>query len=236
MDTFLFDLDGTLLWMDQDKFMEEYFKALIVKMAPYGIETQKFIKALWAGIEKMLKNDGKLSNEEQFWNTFAGILGEEIRSLEPVFEDFYRNEFNNARSATRMHPAAAKLIAQLKNKGYKLVLATNPLFPSVATYNRIGWAGLKPEDFDHITTYENSHYSKPNLKYYNEILEIIGKEPSDCIMVGNDTDEDMCVSVVGMDTYLLKDCFINRSDKDISGIKQGYIDELLEFVQALPSV
>ncbi len=35
MNTFLFDLDGTLLPMDQDAFMEAYFHALSLKMLPY---------------------------------------------------------------------------------------------------------------------------------------------------------------------------------------------------------
>ena len=60
---------------------------------------------------------------------------------------------------------------KLSKEGYNLILATNPIFPRIATLNRIKWAGLDPDDFIYISTYENSHYSKPNIKYYEEIMK-----------------------------------------------------------------
>jgi len=31
--------------------------------------------------------------------------------------------------------------------GFRVALATNPIFPAIATEKRIRWAGLTPEDF-----------------------------------------------------------------------------------------
>jgi len=98
------------------------------------------------------------------------------------------------------------------------------------------WAGLNPEDFDLITTYENSSYCKPNMEYYKSILNTIHKEPGKCMMVGNDVKEDMCAAKLGMDVFLLKDCLICSEEEDISHLKQGSFDELLEFIQKLPNV
>ena len=42
----LFDLDGTLLPMDQDAFVEGYFGLLARKMIPYGYEPEKLVKAI----------------------------------------------------------------------------------------------------------------------------------------------------------------------------------------------
>lgn len=236
MNTFIFDLDGTLLPMDQDAFLEAYFNALGLKMVPYGFEPRSLIGAVWDGTKSMIENDGTMTNEQRFWNTFTGVKGEEMRRLEPVFDDFYRKEFNTAKTATTTEPMAAKIIRVLKKMGYKVALATNPLFPRVATLNRIQWAGLDPEDFELITTYENSSFCKPNLEYYKAILKKIGKEPEECIMVGNDITEDLCVSGIGMDTYLLKTCLINRTNADITGYKQGYFEDLLAFIQNLPDL
>lgn len=236
MDTFLFDLDGTLLPMEQDEFVQLYFQALGKKMVPYGIEQEELVRTAWKGTKSMIENDGTMMNQQRFWDAFISINGDEARELEPVFDDFYRNEFNMARAATKTDPAAAKIIKTLKNKGYLLVLATNPVFPRVATFNRIRWAGLSPEDFIHITTYENSSFCKPNPKYYNEILSVVGKEPCDCIMVGNDVAEDMCSSEIGLDTFLLKNCLINRTNSDIGCYKQGYFKDLLEFIYNLPDI
>jgi FMN phosphatase YigB (HAD superfamily) len=234
MNTVIFDLDGTLLPMpDQDLFLNTYFKALAKKLVPYGINAQELIKAVWEGTKAMITNDGTKTNEERFWDTFCAVLGDEVRKLESVFEDFYTNEFNETKCATSENPLAKECIHMLKEKGYRLILATNPVFPRVATFARIKWAGLNPEDFELITTYENSSYCKPNLDYYREILKTIGKEPGECMMVGNDVKEDMGVLKLGMDAFLLKDCLINTGNVDISHLKQGNFNDLLVLIKSL---
>ncbi len=237
MNTFLFDLDGTLLPMpSQQKFLEAYLKALSGKIIPYGIEPQKFISALMKCTDLMVRNDGSMTNEERFWTEFSMILGNDIRELEDVFNDFYRNEFEFAKSTTSRHPLAKSCIKLLKEKGYPVVLATNPLFPRIATLTRILWAGLDPDDFIWITTYENSKYCKPKLEYYKEILSQIGRKPEECIMVGNDVTEDMCTSRLGMDTFLLTDYMICPEGEDTTGFKQGNYEDLYEIIKRLPNI
>ena len=89
----LFDLDGTLLPMDQDAFTKRYFKLLAAKLAPRGYDPKMLIDGIWAGTAAMGKNDGSCTNEQAFWNRFAGIFGERVRKDEPVFEEFYRKEY-----------------------------------------------------------------------------------------------------------------------------------------------
>ncbi len=237
LNTFIFDLDGTLLPMpDQELFLDTYFSALTKKLEKEGLEPQGLMKAIWKSTEAMVKNDGSMTNEERFWQTFCRVFGDEGRKLEPIFDHFYRNEFCEAKNTTSQHPYAKECIRILKEKGYQIVVATNPLFPRIATHTRMGWAGLDPEDFELITTYENSSYCKPNLNYYREILSIIGKTPEQCIMVGNDVKEDMCVAELGMDTYLLKDCIICSEDLDLSQLKQGSFEDLYELIKGLPNL
>ena len=50
-------------------------------------------------------------------------------------------------------------------------------------------------------------------------------------MVGNDVGEDMVAGTIGMQTFLLTDCLINREEADISGWAHGGFDELLRFIQ-----
>ena len=75
--TILFDLDGTLLPMDQEAFTTGYFKLLAKKLAPYGYEPKSLVDAIWAGTAAMVKNDGSCTNEQAFWKKFAAIYGEE---------------------------------------------------------------------------------------------------------------------------------------------------------------
>lgn len=230
INTILFDLDGTLLPMDQEKFVNGYFKMLAAKLAPYGYEPQQLINAILAGIEAMIKNDGSQLNEDAFWKRFVEIYGDKVLTDKPVFEDFYKNEFQDARSFCGFNPKAAETVRSLKDKGYRVVLATNPLFPSIATESRIRWAGLEPSEFDLYTTYENTPYCKPNLDYYRDILKRIDCRPEECLMVGNDVGEDMVVEALGMQVFLLTDCLINTQKKDITAYPHGSFEQLLSML------
>ena len=118
-----------------------------------------------------------------------------------------------------------------KSKGAKVVLATNPIFPSYAAESRMRWAGLDKDDFEIYTTYENIGYSKPNLKYYIEIINRLGVQADECIMIGNDVDEDMVVEELGMKVFLLSNDVINKSNKDISQYPSGDFEALKKFLQ-----
>ena len=231
--TVLFDLDGTLLPMDQMRFVDVYLRLLCEKLAPLGYEPQALGQAVWQGTKAMMKNTGEKTNETVFWDTFCGLLGEHCRNDQPVFREFYENEFSGVSQVCDCTPKAAETIALVKSRGFRTALATPPLFPAAATRQRITWAGLDPADFDLITTYENSSHSKPNPDYYREILERMELEPKDCMMVGNDVDEDMIAGDLGMKTFLLTDCLINKYNADIRSYPQGSFPELMAFIGGL---
>ncbi len=231
----LFDLDGTLLPMDQDKFVNAYFKLLAKKAAPKGYDPETLVKAIWAGTSAMVKNDGSVTNEEVFWQTFCSIFGKEKFADKPLFDEFYRVEFQNAASSCGFNPEAKKTVDILKSKGFSIFLATNPLFPKTATESRIRWAGLEPSDFMYYTTYENTCHCKPNPKYYEDILSIIKADPSECLMVGNDVTEDMTAESLGMNVFLLTDCLINKNNEDISKYPHGSFKELIAYIEKFPA-
>ena len=227
----LFDLDGTLLPMDQEEFTKAYFHQLAKKLAPYGYESGRLIEAIWSGTAAMVKNDGRCSNEEAFWQRFSQIYGLKVQEDKPVFDDFYANEFQLAQSACGFTPRAAETVRTIRSMGYQVALATNPIFPAVATESRIRWAGLVPEDFALVTTYENSTHCKPNPAYFSDVAESLRLAPESCLMVGNDAQEDTAAAQVGMKVFLLTDCLINEDGRDISAYPQGSFEQLLEYVK-----
>lgn len=231
--TILFDLDGTLLPMDQELFVKTYFKLLLERLIPFGYEKDSFIATMMAGVEAMIRNDGSVKNEEAFWKIFKEKMGSEALNHRPMIDDFYTNDFNKASFTCPRNEKVAEYMKQVKEMGFRVVIATNPIFPAPATENRIRWAGLSPEDFDHYTTYENSSYCKPNPKYYQEILDHIGCKAEECLMVGNDVTEDMVAETLGMRVFLHKDCLINKEGKDISKYPQGGFEELMDFLKGL---
>lgn len=228
----LFDLDGTLLPMDQDEFTRGYFGLLARKLAPYGYEADQLVSAVWSGTAEMVKNDGSVSNETAFWRKFAEIYGEAGLADREIIEEFYRNEFNGAKMFCGYNEQAAGTVRALKEKGFRVALATNPLFPRVATEARIRWAGLEPEEFEFFTTYENIGYCKPNTAYYAEVARRMGLDPGECLMVGNDVGEDMTARDIGMQVFLLTDCMINREARDISAFPHGDFKKLMEYIDS----
>ena len=229
--TIFFDLDGTLLPMDQDRFLDSYFRRIMKSLAPRGYDPKELLQNIWAGTSMALKNDGSRTNERAFWDYFSSVYGEKAALDKPAFDAFYRGEFQKVAEDCGYDPESKRTIDRLKADGYQLVLATNPVFPAVATESRVRWAGLEPADFIHRTTYENSSYCKPNPAYYQEILDKLHLRAEECLMVGNDAEEDGAAEKTGMRVFFLTNCFINKKELDISGYPRGGFRELLEFIQ-----
>ena len=229
----LFDLDGTLLPMDFDVYLKDYFVRMATKMAANGYDDKLLMKGIYAGMHAMINNDGSCTNEQALWNEMINVFGEKIKEDESLFDEYYRKEFQEVKNVCGFNPKAAETVRAIKKMGYRVILATNPMYPSIATESRIRWAGLKPEDFEHFTTYEDYSSCKPNTKYYEEVLEKMGLAPEECLMVGNDVEEDMIAETLGMKVFLLPADIINKYNKDISGYPQGDLTDLLAFVEAL---
>lgn len=227
----LFDLDGTLVPMDQDVFVEDYFKRISAKLAPHGYESKQFIDTIWKGTYAMIKNNSEKCNEDVFWDFAVSVYGDKILADKPLFDDFYETEFDKVKDVCGFNPKARETVHKLKEMGYRVALATNPIFPERATRWRIGWAGLEPTDFEFYTTYENINSCKPNLAYYIEVAKRIGIDPAECLMVGNDVGDDMVAENVGMKVFLLTDCLINKTNEDISKYPNGSFQQLMEYIK-----
>ena len=231
--TILFDLDGTLLPMDQEKFVKSYIGRMAKKLAPHGYDPELLAAGLWKGTGAMVKNNGEKTNEEVFWEVFNAMHGKDCQTDEDLFMEYYHNEFQQVALDCGFDPRAVEAIKEIKAMGYQVGLATNPLFPAIATQSRAKWAGLNPEDFVIITTYETSRHCKPNPDYYRDILATLDMNPENCVMVGNDVQEDMIAETLGMKVFLLTDCLINRTGEDISRYPNGSFPELLTFIRGL---
>lgn len=226
-----FDLDGTLLPMDQDYFTRKYFEELTRTMAPKGVDAQALKAAVWQGMGAMLRNDGSHTNEEVFWQCFSQTLGEDILKLKPDFDDFYLHEFNNVRQYCGFEPKAAETVRFLQQKDIPVGVATLPVFPKEAIEARLRWAGLTAEAFAFCTSYESCRYTKPALGFYRDLLPKIDCQPQECLMVGNNVDEDMIAAELGLQVFLLTDCLINEHDRDINAYPHGGFDALLDFLR-----
>lgn len=235
VNTIIFDLDGTLLPMNLDKFMKIYFDEMSNHFKDI-ISPKKLIDNIWASTRAMVTNTEDKTNEEVFMSDFSKRIDENLECYLEEFDKFYDNGFLKTKDAVEENDLVKKSINMLKDKGYNLVLATNPLFPKKAILHRIKWANLDANDFTYITSYENNHYCKPQIKFYEEVLSDIGKTPNECIMVGNDVQEDLIAGNLGIKTYLIKDHIIHRTDDEIAADYIGDYNKFHEFVKNLPII
>ncbi len=236
LNTVLFDLDGTLLPLDQDVFIEKYFAVLAETMAKKGFDPGQVIKGVMYGTGAMLKNDGKATNCERFWQAFSAFFGRDMSVYTEDFDTFYRTEFGRVKEVTCPDCRAAECVRRLREKGYLIAVATSPVFPEVATRARMEWAGLNWKDFALVTTYDNCLFCKPNPAYYGEILGKLDRTAEQCLMVGNDVGEDMCVTDMGMQAFWLDTWPLNRKNAPTEHLQKGDFDALLKKIDQLPVI
>ncbi|GAB6158947.1 HAD family hydrolase [Desulfotomaculum varum] len=234
--TILFDLDGTLLPMDLSTFLTNYFDGL-ARICSHVAEPKVLHKHIMAATAAMIRDTRPhKTNQEVFLEDFTPRFNLPAEELMALFDNYYQGDFKNLIHCTAPTPLSRQICLLLLDKGYRLVLATNPIFPSVATAQRMQWAGIDDLPWALVTTYEHCHYCKPNPEYYREVLEKVGAKPSETLMVGNDTKEDLAAAKLGIKTYLVTDYLITHGDADYRADFTGRLEDFMEFAKKLPRV
>ena len=227
--TVLFDLDGTLLPFEQDDFVKLYFSELSKKLLPLGYDPNLTVKSIWAGTKAMIENDGSRLNSAAFWDVFNKLTAG-LPDAKDTCDSFYTQEFDRVKASLKYIPDRSVDIRRIKDAGLRVVLATNPIFPADGVKTRMAWVGLKPEDFELVTNYDNSTFCKPNPDYYREILTKIGEKPENCLMVGNNIAEDMePASLLGMSVFFVPEFAENPQGRDASAYVQGSVSDAADY-------
>ena len=231
MNTVLFDLDGTLLPMDVEEFTKNYFGYIVQTMNENGRDGKFILKAIGKGVEEIVKNNGTLTNEEVFWNTFVKFYGENKLCDKTFIDSFYTNEFKNTIASCDDNPYVESIIKCCHDLNLITVLSTNPIFPKEGTLTRMSFIGLKEADFDYITTYENSNYCKPNPLYFKMLLDKFNLKSDEVILFGNNTYEDgECALLCGIKCYMVGDYIINhpKSTHEFEHISMNEIVDVIK--------
>lgn len=227
----LFDLDGTLLGLDNSRFVSAYFKAMAPKIAPlFG--QHDFTMPILAGTEAMLRSQGRhASLRDCFIEAFDQKSPVPFAGIESVFEEFYATDFNHVSAIAQPYALAPQILQAAAGQTSKIVLATVPLFPLIAIEARRVWAGIQSFPFTLITSFENMRFCKPSPLYYREIAERIGVQPEQCLMIGNDHVDDLSAAAAGMETYLVLEDPLNAGRGKFPPTYSGYLTDLLEFLR-----
>jgi FMN phosphatase YigB (HAD superfamily) len=196
----LFDLDNTLILFEEVTFINGYYPVMAARFAgvfPDGQFAERLMKATIA----LRSNDGSISNRELFIRSLCDGLNVNRDEVWVRFEQFFSLDFDIFKDAVTAAPGAGEAFRHVKDRGLKLVVATNPIWPLVVQRKRLAWAGLGDIEVDLITHIDNMNYCKPQLGYYRQICLLIGVQPGECLMVGDDPANDMVAAKVDMRTY-----------------------------------
>lgn len=228
----LLDLDGTLIHIDKDAFLADYVAELSSHFTRF-MPAEEFARLLLESTDAMCMNlDPALTNKEVFYKDFFSKAGHPRDQFDPIFDHFYDVHFPELRRHARAKPEARALLQWASEAGLKIVVATNPVFPRKAVFERMAWGNIHDLYYDLVTTYEIMHFCKPHPQYYLEICSLVGTAPEECLMAGNDVDEDMAASAVGMSTFLVTDSLINRSNAAASKFASGSLADLLDVARS----
>lgn len=226
--TILFDLDGTLLPIDTESFVRQYMKALAA-YAGHLIPPIRLVEEIMAATHEMIRNtDPDLTNAQVFARHFFPKVGREEAEMMPLFDAFYREKFPALIAACPGVPGLARKVVQTAvDKGYEIALATNPLFPRAAIEERMRWVGVDQMPWRLITTYEEMHACKPQPAFYREVLERIGRQPEECLMVGNDVQEDGVAGRLGIRLFFVTDFLMDREGVPLAPEHSGTLADFL---------
>jgi HAD superfamily hydrolase (TIGR01549 family) len=224
----LFDLDDTLLGNSMERFLPAYFQALSEKVA-HILPGDEFLTYLVRATQAAIANlEPDRTIQDVFWAEFLPLLDMSQTEITPVLEDFYANDYPKLRHHTQRVPKARKVVEAAFDQGYDVAIATNPLFPRSAVLQRLEWAGLADLPYALVTTYENMHFTKPHPDYYLEIAQRLDQAPEDCLMVGNELENDIRpAAAVGMVTYWVTAPPDAPDPADAAGELAGVLDLLV---------
>ncbi|MBN2147606.1 MAG: DinB family protein [Anaerolineales bacterium] len=237
MTVLLLDLDDTLLANDMDRFVPAYLQALSARMAVHA-EPQSLIQHLLAATRKMSENQlPDRSLAEVFNAAFYPALGLQQDVVRETIDAFYTQDFPLLRRVTKPKPDAVRLVQEVFNLGYKVGVATNPLFPRTAIEQRLEWAGLAVQEvsFDLVPSYETFHFAKPNLAYYTEFLGQLGWPEGGVVMAGDDAVMDIAPArQLGLGFYWVCSDGLRAWEGGGELPAQGDLNGLLKWLHAEP--
>lgn len=228
----LFDLDGTLLRVQMTDFIPRYISGLAEHCREYA-KPKAFVRGMQGAICGLIRDagDGRTTNERRVYSFLQQQLSIPEQALKNSFQQFADNQLDSLQDLVKPIPLARKILAECQQRGLKLVLATNPVFPEFMIQARLRWGGLADIPFDYVTSFENSHHCKPHPGYFRDIADRLQLDPKHCLMVGNDTSHDLAAIAVGMTTFLVDTWIVERDEARWHCEHRGDHDALHRFIE-----
>lgn len=200
----LLDLDNTLLGNENAIFVPQYFRLadqyFLEEWAQPGMS--RALSQVVAALSR--SRDNRQPNLDLAETIIAETMQRPLDEVRRAFATFYSQVYPQLQRYVQPIPFAQELFQYLRQHDYAVVIATNPLYPAEAIYQRLAWAGLPsdPAEYAFVTTADNTHFIKPEPAYYAEIIARVGVEPDETLMVGDSLENDIYpANCLGIITY-----------------------------------
>lgn len=229
----LFDLDGTLLDIEMKAYIDGYIEGLarcFEDLADPMVFAEVLISSAYALLNA---RSDQMTNEQLFLSMIARQLGIGIPQLRKRLQRFYREGLAALSHLVKPFPESRAIVQSCFDRGLKVALATNPVFPRPAIKARLRAAGLDDFAYHHISSYENSHCCKPHPEFFRDVLHRLSLPAAQVLMVGNDTAYDLPASRAGIPTFLVDTCLIDHDQRAAQATWRGGHDVLLQFIKSL---
>lgn len=174
----IFDLDGTLIdsiniWNIVDQELIKYYTGKLISKDIIGEQRDYILSTttnpnIYQAYFEYLKKVYDISSSV-----------DEIRLKRKEFTDCYIKE------SVRFKEGAVELLHTLKNKGYKIALATTTTKYCVDIYNNENpYTSIIDFDyiFELILTVEDVKYKKPHPEIHEKIMSYFGVSPKECLI------------------------------------------------------
>jgi FMN phosphatase YigB (HAD superfamily) len=202
IDTLLFDLDGTIIDVNKNAEIRFYLRAF--KRFKKYFNPVSFYFSFRKSIRHIQTNNTERFNYEVFIDKMARLGRTTPQVIDSLVSELVEKDFQSLGTFFTPVHGAREAIVLANELGYKLVLATNPLFPRKSVLYRMEWAGIMSNDFLFITSSQNMNRCKPSVEFYKRLLTHIDIKPEQCLMIGNDPIDDLPAHDVGIRTFLLE--------------------------------
>ncbi|MFH1636406.1 MAG: DinB family protein [Chloroflexota bacterium] len=237
--TLLIDLDETLLGNKMDTFIPAYLGALGKHIASYADPGEMTQIMLAATGQMFANNRPDCTLKQVFDQAFYPPLGLNGTQMREPIGQFYAQIFPTLQGVTKFRPEAIELVETAFARGYRVGIATNPLFPRIAITQRLEWAGLSPKKYPFalIPSYETFHFAKPNPAYFTEFLASIGWPDGPILMIGNDPDHDVrAARLMGLPVFWI----CGRNTDPLEGFPApsgfGSLPDVIPWLDSVPEV
>ena len=196
----LFDLDGTLLDIDGEGFLDAYVDALTAWWRP--ADSASFRQQVMAAAVPIFAHHPGQTNGAVFREHLGAHLGMRPDQVRARIVRFHQEALSALRFPSRAVPDARACVTHCLSLGLRVAVATTPIYMPEVIGLRLQWAGLADLPWDLVTHSERMQTCKPHPAYFAEVAAHLGLDPHACVMVGDDPLQDGPAYQAGMGVLL----------------------------------